>query len=691
MLSNESLDAINNICTAIYAIEAAMKITFYGKEYFTYIWNIFDFSAVAGIITFQIIFAIIDVENNPVSVILTIFRVFKLLSLFRLLKALRRTLQTITLALPSAVNIALLVILVNYIFAVIGVGLFAETKLQKYLEHHANFQNLLSGFLTAFRLVTGDNWCVVMHDLIRGKSPDFDCVSFPSFDDIHLNQGHANGCGGAEAAVYCILLVLVVNFVFLNLFVAIIVTSMLEISELSESVLSDEVLDKFQQTWSKYDPDALGLMEYSDVRKFLCELGEPLGVSNAEMPNRYYSALTLWMLELKIYYYSTSPIYYLEFYDVLEALVKRSIYRPQTLHKIFNNTSKNELVDGLKELWAEKSKLIIDEQENLGNVEALNFYYTEKKNRAKGGINCLKKAQLPLMVWFTLRITKTLKQNVLKRKGLKLMEASMDKSERQEIKSKTADGEVAAEDDENSKYLEDHKEAEEIKADNKGHKKAMRVAVPPLATSAIKEIKVEEKESPDPGSQSRRSTKSRIFFAGGDGHGATAIEPKLPPSNDTRKMNPQPNAGTTSCIAATTKKLDEAMPNRRLVGHKLPHIVPKVAITNLSGNLVFGQKSPAKNIPPKSKSGTKALPESIPEEAHHAAGRSVDDGDEIMVKVKKGTREDDDKTDEGSLSNRKLLGGPKHEIGHLGKKAFEESPKAKLPSLENLAKKHGNN
>lgn len=248
-----------DVFMTVYALEAVMKIAFYGKEYFEDGWNRFDFGAVVGIIFFRILDSIINVDHNPLSVFYTLFLVLKLLSLFRVLKALRRQFQIFILALPSVANLALLVILVNYIFAVVGVALFSEIKTQKNLDDHANFKNLLTGFLTVFRIASGDNWCVVMHDLMRTKAQYFDCIINPNYDDIEANGGVPNGCGQSYAAVYCILIVLVVNFVFLNLFVAIVVGSMLEINDLSESVLRDDLLDKYQRTWFKYDPDVIPL------------------------------------------------------------------------------------------------------------------------------------------------------------------------------------------------------------------------------------------------------------------------------------------------------------------------------------------------------------------------------------------------------------------------------------------------
>lgn len=408
---------LGDVCTGIYCVEAFLKILFYGKEYFRKGWNVYDFICICGIIAFRIFFAVVKIDHDPIIILLTLFRIAKLMSLFRLLKFLRRMFQTMVLATPAAINLAILVILVNYVFAVVGVIFFSTTKLQNDLNGNANFKNLIVGFLTTFRIAAGDSWAVLAHDLMRTKTQYFDCMHSPKYQDILLNGGETNGCGNLLGVIYVCIIVLVMNFIFLNLFMAIVVASMLEISDLSDSVLSDKILHSFQHTWSKYDPDASGLLEYSKLWNFLCDLRKPLGVCEEDMPNSYCSAITLWMLDLKIYYYEDDPKHYVEFYDVLEALVKKSIYRPQTLNMIFNNESKDELIEGLQKLWAEKSSLLIEDQEELGKVEALSYYYDAKLASAREGLSQLKKAQLSSLVWHTLRISMTLKRKVKKRRG----------------------------------------------------------------------------------------------------------------------------------------------------------------------------------------------------------------------------------------------------------------------------------
>ena len=204
-----------------------------------------------------------------------------------------------------------------YIFSVIAIALFSDIKLQGSLNKHANFQNIPRAFLTVYRLATYDGWNDIMHDSMREETQYFYCVPSPTYDDVNLNNGDAIGCGYPLAFIYFIFSIIIVPFTFLNIFIAIVIASVMEIATLSESVLSDERLNGFLKAWVQYDPKGTGYVEYDRVWHLLYDIPEPLGAQEKEMNNKFYSAITLWMLQLKIYKHEKSMHHYVAFYDVL--------------------------------------------------------------------------------------------------------------------------------------------------------------------------------------------------------------------------------------------------------------------------------------------------------------------------------------------------------------------------------------
>ena len=66
--------------------------------------------------------------------------------------------NTFITTLPSMVNIGGLMILIIFIYSVIGVSLFATVRMQAPMNDHLNFRNVGNSFLTLIRVATGENW-----------------------------------------------------------------------------------------------------------------------------------------------------------------------------------------------------------------------------------------------------------------------------------------------------------------------------------------------------------------------------------------------------------------------------------------------------------------------------------------------------------------------------------------------------
>jgi len=96
-----------------------------------------------------------------------------MLRLVKRAKSLNIIFETFLITIPALANIGSLLLLFLYLYAVIGVSLFAEVKLQDDLNRHANFESFTKSFLTLFRASTGEGWNNIMHDLSRENGPLF--------------------------------------------------------------------------------------------------------------------------------------------------------------------------------------------------------------------------------------------------------------------------------------------------------------------------------------------------------------------------------------------------------------------------------------------------------------------------------------------------------------------------------------
>lgn len=62
------------------------------------------------------------------------------------------------MSLSAMMNLGGLLLLFMFVFAVLGVELFSDVKLQEPLNDVFNFQNVFKAMLVLLQTITGDNW-----------------------------------------------------------------------------------------------------------------------------------------------------------------------------------------------------------------------------------------------------------------------------------------------------------------------------------------------------------------------------------------------------------------------------------------------------------------------------------------------------------------------------------------------------
>ncbi|CAE8684127.1 unnamed protein product [Polarella glacialis] len=263
------LSLVNLLFIAVFHFEAFMKISALHLNYFREFWNLFDFTCVlAGdIVSIAEASAGADGSANLGSLVsaLRIFRVARLFRLIRSLKGLNKLLLAFALSVPKLLNVGLLLVLLIYLYAVLGVSLFAKveyTGVGVYSET-VNFRSFFKAVGVLIRSMTGEGWNEIMHDLSKGEffyqsvlglrcevPMDFGSTPFSELDrDGDGLVDNPTECGTPLAYVYFISYTCIVTFVILNLFIAV-------IFEGFEESKSNEVSNFVQQcldNWARYD------------------------------------------------------------------------------------------------------------------------------------------------------------------------------------------------------------------------------------------------------------------------------------------------------------------------------------------------------------------------------------------------------------------------------------------------------
>uniref|UniRef100_A0A671PJU7 Voltage-dependent L-type calcium channel subunit alpha n=1 Tax=Sinocyclocheilus anshuiensis TaxID=1608454 RepID=A0A671PJU7_9TELE len=272
-------DTLNLIFTVLFTGEMIVKlIAFKAKGYFGDPWNVFDFVIVVGSIVDVVLSEVdhfkwrptMDAENVRVSI--TFFRLFRVLRLIKLLnrsEGIRNLLWTFIKSFQALPHVALLIVMLFFIYAVIGMQMFGKVALVDGTEinRNNNFQTFPQAVLVLFRVATGEQWPKIMLASMYGKLCD------PKSD---YGPGEEYTCGSSIAVFYFLSFYMLCAFLIINLFVAVIMDNFDYLTH-DWSILGPHHLDEFKKIWAEYDPEATGRIKHLDVVTLLRRIQPPLG------------------------------------------------------------------------------------------------------------------------------------------------------------------------------------------------------------------------------------------------------------------------------------------------------------------------------------------------------------------------------------------------------------------------------
>ncbi|XP_055077476.1 voltage-dependent R-type calcium channel subunit alpha-1E isoform X1 [Periophthalmus magnuspinnatus] len=257
------LKHLNTAFTVLFSVECVLKILAFGfLNYFKDTWNIFDFITVLGsiaeiIIDFQF-------EDSLNMSFLKLFRAARLIKLLRQGYTIRILLWTFVQSFKALPYVCLLIAMLFFIYAIIGMQVFGNIKLNEktHINRHNNFKTFSSALMLLFRSATGESWQEIMLSCLSGQQCEVD----PSLRD----------CGSDFAYFYFVSFIFFSSFLMLNLFVAVIMDNF-EYLTRDSSILGPHHLDEFVRIWGEYDRAACGRIHYKEMYKVVRTISPPLG------------------------------------------------------------------------------------------------------------------------------------------------------------------------------------------------------------------------------------------------------------------------------------------------------------------------------------------------------------------------------------------------------------------------------
>uniref|UniRef100_H3AUU1 Voltage-dependent R-type calcium channel subunit alpha n=1 Tax=Latimeria chalumnae TaxID=7897 RepID=H3AUU1_LATCH len=284
------LKYLNIAFTVLFSLECILKIIAFGfLNYFRDTWNIFDFITVVGSIT-EIILSdskLVSAKTFNMS-FLKLFRAARLIKLLRQGYTIRILLWTFVQSFKALPYVCLLIAMLFFIYAIIGMQVFGNIKLNEetQINRHNNFRTFFSSLMLLFRSATGEAWQEIMLSCLSGKKCEIDTSATNGTDE------NVESCGTDLAYFYFVSFIFLCSFLMLNLFVAVIMDNF-EYLTRDSSILGPHHLDEFVRIWAEYDKAACGRIHYTDMYEMLTHMSPPLGLGKKCPSKVAYKRLVL--------------------------------------------------------------------------------------------------------------------------------------------------------------------------------------------------------------------------------------------------------------------------------------------------------------------------------------------------------------------------------------------------------------
>ncbi|XP_033606691.1 sodium channel protein 60E isoform X3 [Cryptotermes secundus] len=162
----QALDIGNKVFTSIFTLECFLKILALSKEYFACGWNIFDLIIVSA--------SLLDLSFELMDslVVLRCLRLLRVLKLARSWTTMKVLLSIIISTIGALGNLTFVLVIVIYIFAVIGMQLFSKDyTAEKFYPDPIprwNFNDFFHSFMMVFRILCGE-WIEPLWDCMRAE------------------------------------------------------------------------------------------------------------------------------------------------------------------------------------------------------------------------------------------------------------------------------------------------------------------------------------------------------------------------------------------------------------------------------------------------------------------------------------------------------------------------------------------
>jgi hypothetical protein len=268
----ETLQFSNYVFVVIFFMEAVLKIVGYGpRKYFLGgFWDLYDFIVLAGSIIAIImeVVCVITKTKNTNALWVAVFggRICRILRVPRLIskfKSARFLFDSLVTGMSNILKILLIVVCIMLVYASLGIALFGNIRFQNSYNSSANFRNYSNAMIVLIRMLTMDDWTLILLDCLSAAPPL--CTKTGEFSDC--------GPGTIITALYFLSFFMIGSYIILNLVIASVMDNFLHIFTKGKSfALRSHHIAHFTKCWQKYDQHAVGAIKPTDLKHLVQQL-----------------------------------------------------------------------------------------------------------------------------------------------------------------------------------------------------------------------------------------------------------------------------------------------------------------------------------------------------------------------------------------------------------------------------------
>jgi hypothetical protein len=270
--SRDVLDAMSLGFLLIFNVEILLKLFIYQQAAFQEPWNVFDVIIIcASDISFA--FAKFSSDESSMVGILDMFRILRVVRLVRVCTFLRNYCKTMLQLIPALMNVSLLLLLLLFIYACLGMGLFGTVAYGEVIGPDTNFQDFGNALLLVFRVSTGEDWQRLLYDTVRDRANCTSTLQTPE----ELARDGPRGCGTVLGYPFFISFTSFVSIVLMNIIIAVILEGFQAMEQIESYEIYKTQVKIAAKAWLKVDLAATGYLTLHQAAAVMGQVPQPVG------------------------------------------------------------------------------------------------------------------------------------------------------------------------------------------------------------------------------------------------------------------------------------------------------------------------------------------------------------------------------------------------------------------------------